>query len=281
MRENEDEKQEEKTTTARRCWDEGKRYKCLCMQWQWDLLAHTLNFPLLVRSHVCVSVCSYHVVCMLDSCVKHTRSRVMMCIALHLLGWNLNISINSLFKLYSEFGIHKHTHALPHTHIIWTEIHFSLTIPDDLRSRLHWWRWCHHSTIARISLRLSLEKWKFPTKNRNERKRMLQGEICMSFPQFYHQLVSSCAEYLQLMYVECWILVMIIFGCCCSPIPQNHCRFVFLFGENGNVDQSTDWIFCIARRKTNSWFGLGNVNDLLIDLKISNGDLHLSVFVVD
>lgn len=116
MRENGDEKREKKTTTARRCWDEGKRYKCLCMQWQWDLLAHTLNFPLLVRSHVCVSVCSYHVVCMLDSCVKHTRSRVMMCIALHLLGWNLNISINSLFKLYSEFGIHKHTHTRFHIH---------------------------------------------------------------------------------------------------------------------------------------------------------------------
>lgn len=215
-----------------------------------------------------------------------------MCIALHLLGWNLNISINSLFKSYSEFGIDTHTRF--HIHMILSEIHFSLSISDNLRSRLHWWRWCHHN--HRQSLPLSLNpnspnimeishrkknEWKTnihvrvcshahwqTNKRTNKQYRADLCQICMSFNQFYHFSIFSGAEYSQLMYVECWIFVMIIFGHCYSPkIIADlfwfiFCeQFFFFFDWRGEI--TADWAWAMS-------------NTYLIDLKISNDDPNLN-----
>lgn len=177
----------------------------------------------------------------------------MMCIALHFIGWNLNISINSLFKLYSEFG----THAYAYTYTcFWVKSIFLRSICDDLRSRLHW---CDDGAITTSITNLTLEllpvfrvsenfqeknnNWQTNERFRNKmvQYRVDQFEICMSFPHFYYQLFSFLdAEYLQLIYwvldaCDYYLFEFFLLLHSTVVVLQNHLRVVY-FSENCDVD---------------------------------------------
>lgn len=122
-----------------------------------------------------------------------------------------------------------------------------------------------HATICG-KMKISHQSEKRPKKTHthwqtNEWMKMVQYqvdlcEICMSFPQFRHQLFL-CAEYLQLICL-CWVLdtcVIITFGWCCSQ-KSSPIRYWLSWWKLCHADQNTDWFakstadLCWAMPKT-------------------------------